>query len=102
MKQNLLDLNYDDFQLSNNYLFKAIKNININDSVRFCEENRRALNLLLDLQNRHITTKLLLQACIFREESRGGHFRTDFQEKSANWECHSRQCKNKNIQKRFN
>ena len=102
MNNFLEDLNYDDVQLSNNYLFKAIKNININDSVRFCEENRRALNLLLDLQNRHITTKLLLQACIFREESRGGHFRTDFPEKSANWKCHSRQCKNRNIQKRFN
>ena len=102
MNNFLEDLNYDDFQLSNNYLFKAIKDIKINDSVRFCEENRRALNLLLDLQNRHITTKLLLQACIFREESRGGHFRTDFPEKSANWKCHSRQCKNRNIQKRFN
>tara|TARA_B100000674_G_scaffold89625_1_gene62182 strand:+ start:886 stop:2547 length:1662 start_codon:yes stop_codon:yes gene_type:complete len=101
MKDFLEELHHEDSELSNNYLLKAIKNIPINDSVRFSEQNRRALNLLLDLQNRHITTNLLLKACIFREESRGGHFRSDFPEKSINWKCHSRQFKNKNIQKRF-
>ena len=101
MNHFLEELNSDDSELSNNYLLKAIKNIEINDSISFCEQNRRALNLLLDLQNRHITTNLLLRACIFREESRGGHFRSDYPEKSINWKCHSRQFKNKNIQKRF-
>ena len=37
-----------------------------------------ALNLLLDLKNRQITTLTLLKACLFREESRGGHYRDDF------------------------
>ena len=101
MNDFLEELNNDDFQLSNNFLLNSIKNIELNDSIKFCEQNRRALNLLLDLQNRLTTTKLLLQACIFREESRGGHFRSDYPEKSKSWRCHSRQLKNKNIQKRF-
>ncbi len=101
MQKFLEELNQDYSQLSNNSLLNAIKNNEINYSIRFCEQNRRALNLLLDLQNRHITTKLLLEACIFREESRGGHFRSDFPVKDINWKCHSRQIKNKKIQKRF-
>ena len=101
MNDFLEELSNDDYQLSNNFLLNSIKNIELNDSIKFCEQNRRALNLLLDLQNRLTTTKLLLQACIFREESRGGHFRSDYPEKSKSWKCHSRQLKNKNIQKRF-
>ncbi len=101
MKEFLDELNQEDSQLSNNFLFNSIKNIKLNDSMKFCEQNRRAINLLLDLRNRQITTKLLLQACIFREESRGGHYRSDYPERNKNWECHSRQIKNKLIQKRF-
>ena len=101
MQEFLYELNHEDYELSNNFLLKSIKEIDINQSIRFCEQNRRALNLLLDLQNRHITTRLLLEACIFRQESRGGHFRTDYPEKSINWKCHSRQLKSKKISKRF-
>ena len=94
-------LNIEYTNLSNNFLLNAIGKIEINQFTQFSEPNRRALNLLLDLQNRQITTKLLLQACIFREESRGGHFRTDHPLKSKYWECHSRQLKNSKIKKRF-
>ena len=101
MKNFLDELSIEDSDLSNNFLLNSIKSIEINNFIRFSEPNRRALNVLLDLQNRHITTKLLLEACIFREESRGGHYRTDFPEKTDNWKCHSRQIKTKKIQKRF-
>ena len=43
----------------------------------------------------------LLKACLFREESRGGHFRDDFPDKDKNWECHTRQQLDQKIQKRF-
>ena len=101
MKNFLDELSIEDSDLSNNFLLNSIKSIEINNFIRFSEPNRRALNVLLDLQNRLITTKLLLEACIFREESRGGHYRTDFPEKTDNWKCHSRQIKTKKIQKRF-
>ncbi|MEC7208116.1 MAG: hypothetical protein VXW11_03405, partial [Pseudomonadota bacterium] len=38
-----------------------------------------------------ITTITLLKACLFREESRGGHYRDDFPDKDKTWECHTRQ-----------
>ena len=42
-----------------------------------------------------------LKACLFREESRGGHYRDDFPDKDKNWECHTRQQLDQKIQKRF-
>jgi len=64
------------------------------------EDSRRDLNLLLDLQNRQITTSLLLNSCLFRKESRGGHLRTDIQSKLPFWKCHSRQQLGRNISTR--
>ena len=101
MKNFLDDLYMEDSELSNNSLLNSIKSLDINNFIKLSEPNRRALNLLLDLQNRNITTRLLLEACIFREESRGGHYRTDYPEKLDSWKCHSRQIKTKKIQKRF-
>ena len=48
-----------------------------------------------------LTTITLLKACLFREESRGGHYRDDFPDKDKNWECHTRQQLDQKIQKRF-
>ncbi len=61
---------------------------------------RRELNLLLDLYHRQITSSLLLEASLFRRESRGGHFRTDSKTTLPQWECHSRQQIGKNISTR--
>ena len=52
---------------------------------------RRDLNLLLDLSHRQLTSALLLEACLFRCESRGGHFRTDSPAALPQWQCHTRQ-----------
>ena len=75
--------------------------IQFDQQIKLNEPNRRGLNLLLDLQNRQITTLTLLKACLFRKESRGGHYRDDFPFKHENWECHTRQQLNKEIKKRF-
>ncbi|MDP6834486.1 MAG: L-aspartate oxidase, partial [Prochlorococcaceae cyanobacterium ETNP1_MAG_9] len=63
----------------------------------FDEKQRRNLNLLLDCNNRQLTSSLLLKACLFRRESRGGHFRTDFPMSVPFWNCHSRQKLGKGI-----
>ncbi len=57
----------------------------------FDEISRRDLNLLLDLSNRQLSSALLLKACLFRRESRGGHYRTDVPLSVPYWQCHSRQ-----------
>ena len=53
--------------------------------------SRRDLNLLLDYRHRLLTSRLMLEACLFRQESRGGHFRRDAPASMPQWQCHSRQ-----------
>ncbi|WP_115121130.1 L-aspartate oxidase [Synechococcus sp. UW105] len=64
------------------------------------EPSRRELNLLLDLNHRQRTSALLLEACLFRQESRGGHFRSDAPLPMPQWQCHSRQLKGRMIHTR--
>ncbi len=97
-------LNYiqnDIDKLNKNDLLNTLEKIKFDQNIKLSERNRRALNLLLDLKNRQITTITLLKACLFREESRGGHYRDDFPNKDKNWECHTRQQLDQKIQKRF-
>ncbi len=82
-------------------MLSTLEKIEFDQKLKFNEPNRRALNLLLDLKNRQITTLTLLKACLFREESRGGHYRDDFPAKNETWECHTRQQLNRKIHKRF-
>jgi len=88
-------------KLYKNDLLNSLEKIKFDQKIKLSERNRRVLNLLLDLKNRQITTITLLKACLFREESRGGHYRDDFPEKDKNWECHTRQQLDQKIQKRF-
>ena len=97
-------LNYiqnDIDKLHKNDLLNSLEKIKFDQKIKLSEPNRRALNLLLDLKNRQITTLTLLKACLFREESRGGHYRDDFPDKDKNWECHTRQQLDQKIYKRF-
>ena len=88
-------------KLQKNDLLNILDQIQFDQEIKLTEPNRRALNLLLDLKNRQITTITLLKACLFREESRGGHYRDDFPNKDKNWECHTRQQLDQKIYKRF-
>ncbi|MDC3040851.1 L-aspartate oxidase [Prochlorococcus sp. AH-736-B08] len=88
-------------QINKNSLLDSLEKIKFGQKIKFSEPNRRALNLLLDLKNRQITTITLLKACLFREESRGGHYRDDFPDKGNNWKCHTRQQLGKKIHKRY-
>ena len=82
-----------------NSILNIIKEVEVNEKISFDEQHRRALNLLIDLQNRQITTRLLVEACLFREESRGGHYRIDYPNKNDLWKCHSNQRINQKIVK---
>ena len=93
------NLENDKYALIDNSLINIIKQVEIDQRLCFDEQHRRALNLLIDLQNRQITTKLLVEACLFREESRGGHYRIDHPNKNDLWECHSNQRRNQEIKK---
>ncbi len=101
MSKFLNHIQNDIDKLNKNDLLNCLEKIKFDQKIKLSERNRRALNLLLDLKNRQITTITLLKACLFREESRGGHYRDDFPDKDKNWECHTRQQLDQKIQKRF-
>jgi len=61
------------------------------------ENSRRDLNLLLDLHHRLLTSRLMLEACLFRGESRGGHYRSDAPAPLPQWRQHSRQQRQRGI-----
>ena len=52
---------------------------------------RQALRLAHDLMQRLTLAALLIEAALFRQESRGGHFRTDAPASQPFWQCHSLQ-----------
>ncbi len=83
--------------LTRHSLIQLVNNQPKDLSTHFNEPQRRNLNLLLDCSNRQLTSSLLLKACLFRRESRGGHFRTDFPRPVPFWDCHSRQQLGKGI-----
>jgi len=41
-----------------------------------------------ELSNLVFTGRLVTEAALFREESRGAHFRSDFPKSSPQWQCH--------------
>ena len=93
------DLDNGKSDLIDNSLLNLLKKVELDQKLSFDEEHRRALNLLIDLQNRQITTRLLMDACLFREESRGGHYRNDYPNKNDLWKCHSNQKRNQEIKR---
>ena len=101
MGKFLSNLKDDMTKSQKNDLLNILEIIKFDQIIKLNEPNRRALNLLLDLKNRQITTITLINACLFREESRGGHYRDDFPCKDKKWECHTRQQLDKKIKKRF-
>ena len=97
----LSNIQNDMNKLQENNLLNSLAEIAIEKKIKLNEPNRRGLNILLDLQNRQITTLTLLRACLFREESRGGHYRNDYPFKDKKWKCHTRQQLNQEIYKRY-
>ncbi|MAR05932.1 MAG: L-aspartate oxidase [Cyanobium sp. NAT70] len=74
--------------------------LNPQEALTLDDGSRRDLNLLLDFRHRLLTSQLMLEACLFRRESRGGHFRTDAPAPLQQWQCHTRQCRHDGIRTR--
>ncbi len=88
----------EDFEdLNSQPLLQLMQNQSIDSGVRLEEASRRDLNLLLDLNNRQLVSALLFEACLFRRESRGGHYRIDVPLSVPYWDCHSCQQRGQKI-----
>ncbi len=93
MKEALGMIQKDLDQLEEKPILSFIHGLSRGDSFHLNDIDRKYLNLVLDLYHRLITSRLLLKSCLFRCESRGGHFRTDTPSSLPYWQCHSRQKK---------
>ena len=101
MQRALVVINKDFETLQYQPLLDLVENQQKYISYIFNDIARRNLNLLLDLSHRELASKLLLEACLFRKESRGGHFRTDAPSTLPYWQCHSRQVRGKPMSTRY-
>ncbi len=91
MNKALQEIRHDFQLIANEPLLQLVNHQPQGNACRLENTARRDLNLLLDLSHRQLATSLLLEACLFRRESRGGHFRVDAPAVLPFWKCHSRQ-----------
>ena len=97
MKLSLNAISEDMDRLENEALLCLMYKQPADTCYQFDEKSRFYLNLLIDLNNRQLTSFLLFRSCLFRKESRGGHFRLDFPKPLPYWKCHSVQSIGKNL-----
>ena len=90
MKKALRSIDIQYKSLINEPLLQLVLNQEHGIKHYFGEKSRKDLNLVLDLYNRQLTSKLLFESCLFRRESRGGHFRDDVPVSIPFWRRHTR------------
>ena len=97
LRQALNTVQSDEQLLEQQALLQALLRQDPSAPRLLAESSRRDLNLLLDLQHRLLTSRLMLEACLFRGESRGGHYRSDAPAPLPQWRQHSRQQRQRGI-----
>ena len=100
MTNAMNQLRTDRFLLDSQPLLHAQQNLPPDQALKLEGGSQRDLNLLLDFSHRLLVSRLLLEACLFRRESRGGHFRTDAPAPQPQWRCHTRQSRNEGLRTR--
>ena len=91
MRRLLQTTDQASLQMQQEQLLQLVKAQPQDQPLQLEEPSRQELNLLLDLLHRQRTSILLLKACLFRTESRGGHYRSDAPAPLPQWRRHSRQ-----------
>jgi len=100
MAAALQQLLLDDQHLEGQPLLQDMGQLAPGGCLQLEDGSRRDLNLLLDVRHRLLVSRLMLEACLFRRESRGGHFRTDAPAPMPAWRCHTRQSRQEGIRTR--
>ena len=100
MRHALQQIKHSQHSLESQPLLLKLQSLETDAALELVDGSRRDLNLLLDVQHRLLTSGLMLEACLFRRESRGGHFRTDAPAALPHWRQHSRQSRGEGIRTR--
>ncbi|MEB3184325.1 MAG: L-aspartate oxidase [Cyanobacteriota bacterium] len=81
----------DRLQLERQPCWRQVQELPPGQALAVQAEAVDALRLQQELHHRLVLAELLISAALFREESRGGHFRTDAPASQPFWRCHSLQ-----------
>ena len=78
-------------ELSGEPLLQGLQSLDKDRAIELPEDQARWLGKAHDLQQRATVAALLMEAALFRAESRGGHFRVDVPARQPFWRRHSLQ-----------
>jgi L-aspartate oxidase len=78
-------------QLEHQPAWNTVQRLGHGELLNLTPGQERNLKLLHELHHRLVLAELLIRAALFREESRGGHFRTDAPASQPFWRRHSLQ-----------
>jgi L-aspartate oxidase len=78
-------------QLEHQPAWQTVQQLGAGEKLNLAPGQESNLRLLHELHHRLVLAELLIRASLFREESRGGHFRTDAPARQPFWRRHSLQ-----------
>jgi L-aspartate oxidase len=78
-------------QLERQPAWQTVQQLGAGEQLNLAPGQESNLRLLHELHHRLVLAELLISASLFREESRGGHFRTDAPARQPFWQRHSLQ-----------
>jgi len=78
-------------------VWRCLKTLAVTACVRLAGDQSQRLAALQEWHQRLILAELLIEAALFRRESRGGHFRTDAPSPLPYWQRHSTQQRQQGI-----
>lgn len=98
LRQALADLRLEKLELEHEPLLRELEQLEPGQRLVLSPAQRRRLEPLQDLRQMLTLAILLVEAAEFRQESRGGHFRTDAASTQPFWQRHTVQQKDAAIQ----
>ena len=85
-------------ELDTQPLLRRTRDLRPGDQLELSADAVAGLLLLQEFAQRLLLAELLMEAAQFREESRGGHYRTDTPAPQPFWRCHTLQQLGRNVQ----
>ena len=77
-------------ELANLEIIQVLFNLKPNQTVQLASsQSQEQIRTIVETLNLVEIADLILQSAIFRQESRGGHYRSDYPQTSTNWQVHT-------------
>ena len=89
LRQGLEHCRRQHAQLSDEPFFALINSLEPGEQLQLDRDSAQWLIQAQDLQQRHVVAALMMEAALFRQESRGGHYREDAPAAQPFWQRHS-------------